>query len=174
MFPASPFGTLAHAGPMTRTVADAAMLMDIVSGFDSRDWAALPTPAGSFTDGLEDGIAGLRIAYSPTLGFGENAPDIDRVVREAVEQLESLGAIVEEVDPGFADPVEAFHVLWFTGAAKVVAAYGPEALAKVDPDLREGIERYASATAQDYLDATAVRMELGVLMGPFTSSTTFS
>ncbi|TLP97448.1 amidase [Nesterenkonia salmonea] len=167
MFPASPFGTLAHAGPMTRTVADAAMLMDIVSGFDSRDWAALPTPAGSFTDGLEDGIAGLRIAYSPTLGFGENAPDIDRLVRQAVGELEAMGAVVEEVDPGFADPVEAFHVLWFTGAAKVVAAYGPEALAKVDPGLREGIEQYADATAQDYLDATAVRMELGVLMGAF-------
>lgn len=167
MFPASPFGTLAHAGPMTRTVADAAMLMDVVTGFDSRDWAALPTPTTSFTAGLEEGVRGLRIAFSPTLGFGENAPDIDRSVREAVEELEALGAVVEEVDPGFADPVEAFHVLWFTGAAKVVAAYGPGALAKVDPDLRAGIERYADASAQDYLDATAVRMELGVLMGAF-------
>ncbi|TLP78952.1 amidase [Nesterenkonia sphaerica] len=167
MFPASPFGTLAHAGPMTRTVTDAAMLMDIITGFDSRDWAALPTPTTSFTDGLDQGVEGLRIAFSPTLGFGENDPEVERLVREAVDVLADQGAIVEEVDPGFADPVEPFHVLWFTGAAKVVAAYGPQALAKVDPGLRAGIERYADASAQDYLDATAVRMELGVLMGAF-------
>ncbi len=167
MFPSSPFGTLAHAGPMTRTVQDTALLMDVISGFDSRDWSALPTPRTSFLDGLEDGIEGLRIAYSPTLGFGENDPEVDRLVREAVHLLEGLGAVVEEVDPGIEDPVEAFHVLWFTGAAKVLEAYGPEALDKVDPGLRAGIEEYAEASALDYLDATAVRMAMGVTMGAF-------
>lgn len=167
MYPASPFGTLAHAGPMTRSVTDAAMLMDVVSGFDSRDWSALPTPQGSFTQGLEDGIAGLKIAYSPTLGFGENDPEVERLTREAVEVLKSLGAEVDEVNPGFDDPVDAFHVLWFTGAAKVVSAYGPGALEKVDPGLRAGIEEYADATALDFLDATQARMDLGVHMGTF-------
>ncbi|WP_120003834.1 amidase [Nesterenkonia muleiensis] len=167
MFPASPFGTLAHAGPMTRTVKDAAMLMDVITGFDSRDWHALPTPSGSYSAGLEDGVEGLRIAFSPTLGFGENAPEVERLVREAVKVLEAAGAVIEEVDPGFEDPVEPFHVLWFTGAAKVVAAYGPDALSKVDPDLRAGIEQYADSTALDFLEATAVRMDLGVLMGAF-------
>lgn len=84
-----------------------------------------------------------------------------------MDVLAAQGAIVEEVDPGFGDPVEAFHVLWFTGAAKVVAAYGDGALEKVDPGLRAGIQEYADSTALDYLDATAVRMELGVLMGAF-------
>ena len=167
MFPASPFGTLAHAGPMTRTVTDTAMLMDIISGFDSRDWAALPTPNGSFTDGLEDGVEGLRIAYSPTMGYGENDPEVENQVRQAVEVLKSLGAVVDEVDPGFKDPIDHFHVLWFTGANKVVSAYGPGALDKVDPGLRTGIEEYAEATAMDFLDATQTRMELGVHMGNF-------
>lgn len=167
MFPASPFGTLAHAGPMTRSVTDTAMMMDIISRFDARDWSALPTPAGSFMDGLEDGIEGLRIAYSPTLGYGENTPEVDRLTREAVDVLKSLGAEVDEVDPGFQDPVDHFHVLWFTGAAKVVAAYGPQALEKVDPGLRAGIEEYADSTALDFLDATQVRMDLGVHMGAF-------
>ena len=167
MFPASPFGTLAHAGPMTRTVQDSAMLMDVITGFDHRDWAALPTPTGSYISGLEDGVEGLRIAFSPTLGFVENAPEVDRLVREAVKVLEGAGAIIEEVDPGFEDPVEAFHVLWFAGAEKVVAAYGPDALGAIDPGLRAGIEQYADSTALDYLDATAVRMDLGVRMGAF-------
>lgn len=167
MFPSSPFGTLAHAGPMARTVKDTALLMDIISGFDSRDWSALPTPSTSFLDGLEDGIEGLRIAYSPTLGFGENDPEVDRLVREAVLRLEELGAFVEEVDPGIEDSVEAFHVLWFTGAAKVLEVYGPDAMGRIDPGLRAGIEQYAEATALDYLDATAVRMAMGVTMGAF-------
>lgn len=167
MYPASPFGTLAHAGPMTRTAKDAAMLMDVIAGFDSRDWHALPSPVGSYSAELEDGVKGLRIAFSPTLGFIDNDPEVERLVRQAVKVLEDAGAIVEEVDPGFEDPIEAFHVLWFTGAGKVVSAYGPGALEAVDPDLRAGIEEYADATAQDFLDATAVRMDLGVQMGAF-------
>lgn len=167
MFPSSPFGTLAHAGPMTRTVTDAALLLDIIAGFDSRDWSALPTPRSSFTDGLGDGVAGLRIAYSPALGFGENHPEVEQVVAEAVGLFEEAGAVVDQVDPGFEDPVEAFHVLWFTGAAKVLEVYGPDALGEIDPGLRAGIEQYRSATASDYLDATAVRMSMGVLMGAF-------
>ncbi|GAA1184509.1 amidase [Nesterenkonia xinjiangensis] len=167
MFPASPFGTLAHAGPMTRSVTDAAMLMDVITGFDSRDWAALPTPTSSYLEGLEDGVAGLRIAYSRNLGFVENDPEVERLVTDAVSLLERAGAVVEEIDPGFEDPVEAFHVLWFSGAAKVLEAFGPDAVDQVDPGLRAGIRRYAEASALDYLGATAVRMDLGVRMGAF-------
>ena len=85
----------------------------------------------------------------------------------AVRALEELGAVVEEVDPGIEDPIEPFHVLWFTGAAKVLEAYGPDALDRVDPGLRAGIEQYADSSALDYLDATAVRMAMGVTMGAF-------
>ncbi|OMH27677.1 amidase [Tersicoccus phoenicis] len=167
MYPASPFGTLAHAGPMTRTVADAALLLDVITGFDSRDWSALPTPRESFQDGLDDGVAGLRVAYSPTLGFGHNDPEVDALVRAAAATLEELGAVVDEVDPGFSDPVEAFHVLWFAGAAKVLDSYAPDAIERVDPGLRRSIESLGPISASDFLDATAVRMDLGVTMGRF-------
>ena len=82
----------------------------------------------------------------------------------------SLGAEVDEADPGFADPVQAFHVLWFAGEAKVLQAYGDtlDALAdRVDPGLRRTAALGATYSASDYLDATAVRMELGRLMGRF-------
>jgi aspartyl-tRNA(Asn)/glutamyl-tRNA(Gln) amidotransferase subunit A len=167
MFPASPFGTLAHAGPMTRTVADTALLMDLITGFDSRDWSALPTPTGSFLDGIDRGVRGLRVAFSPDLGYVHNDPEVERLVRTAVGVLAEAGAVVEEVDPGFSDPVEAFHVLWFAGAAKVLEAYGPDAIEQVDPALRHCIERQGDVSAADFLDATAVRMDLGVRMGHF-------
>jgi aspartyl-tRNA(Asn)/glutamyl-tRNA(Gln) amidotransferase subunit A len=167
MFPASPFGTLAHAGPMTRTVNDAARLLDLLCGFDSRDWSALPTPAESFLTGLEDGIEGVRIAFSPDLGYVDNDAEVEALVRSGVGVLAEAGAVVEETDPGFEDPVEAFHALWFAGAAKVLDAYGPGAINEVDPALRSGVESLGRISASEFLDATAVRMDLGVRMGAF-------
>ncbi|GFG52045.1 amidase [Mycolicibacterium agri] len=168
-YPASPFGTLSHAGPMTRTVRDAAAMMDIITGFDARDWAAMPTPTTSILSGLDDGVAGLRVAYSPNLGFVQNDPSVDAAVRAAVDVLVSADAHVEEADPGFSDPVDAFHVLWFSGEAKVLSSYGDlDALAgRIDPGLHRTAVIGASYSAADYLDAMAVRMKLGELMGRF-------
>ena len=166
-WPPSPYGTLSHAGPMTRSVTDAALMMDLLTGSDSRDWFAMPTPRGSFRDGLEDGVAGLRVAFSPTLGIAANDPEVEQAVRTAVGVLADLGADVEEVDPQIADPTDAFHVLWFTGAGKVLAGYGEGALAEVDPGLAAGVRAHAGDSAQDYLDAMAERMALGVTMGAF-------
>ena len=168
LYPPSPYGTLAHAGPMTRGVRDAALLLDILAQPDSRDWAALDRVTGSYLDGIEDGVAGLRIALSPTLGYGSNDPEVDAAVRAAAQVLDDAGAHVEEADPGITDCVDAFHVLWFTGAAKVVEQYGDGALERIDPRLREAILEFGvDASASDYLDATAERMNLGVAMGAF-------
>jgi aspartyl-tRNA(Asn)/glutamyl-tRNA(Gln) amidotransferase subunit A len=115
LYPSSPFGTLAHAGPMTRTVDDAALMLDVLSGPDARDWSALPPPIGSFRDHLDDGVGGLRVAFSPALGYVDVDNEVATAVRAAVDVLAGLGARVTEVDPGFADPVRAYHVLWFSG-----------------------------------------------------------
>jgi len=126
LWPASPFGTLAHHGPIARTVEDAALMMDVLAEFDSRDWSAMPTPTDSHRTGLDAGVRGLRIGYSPALGYVDVDPEVAALVRDAVDALAGLGATVDEVDPGFADPVEAFHVLWFSGAAKSVEQFPAE------------------------------------------------
>lgn len=169
LYPASPFGTLAHAGPITRTVADAALMMDVVCGPDPRDWSALAPGPDSFREALEreDGVRGLRVAYSPTLFGTPVDPQVADRVRRAVELLAAMGAEVEEADPGFPDPVEAFHTLWFSGAAKVVENLTPEQLSRLDPGLREVCLRGAEMSALDYLGAVDTRMRLGVRMGEF-------
>ena len=168
IYPPSPYGTLSHAGPMTGTVTDAALLLDLLSAPDSRDWTALGPPAVSYLDGLEDGVVDLRIALSPTLGYGHNDPEVDAAVRAAARVFADAGAQVEEVDPGITDCVDAFHTLWFTGAAKVVEQYGEGAIERVDARLREAVAEYGTGvSAVSYLDATAVRMDLGVRMGAF-------
>ncbi|MEV8014992.1 amidase [Streptomyces sp. NPDC086554] len=171
LYPASAFGTLAHVGPMTRDAADAALLMDVISGPDWRDWSQLGPVAGSFRAGIEGGVRGLRIAYSPALG-GQVAvrPAVASAVRRAVESLAAQGAYVEETDPDFSEPVEAFHTLWFSGAARVTQHLSSAQRELLDPGLREICDRGARYSALDYLAAVDVRMDLGRRMGRFHST----
>lgn len=167
IYPTSPFGTLAHVGPMTRTVDDAALMMDVLTGFDSRDWSALPTPTKSFQSGLNKGIAGLRIGYSRDLGYVNVDPDVAASVDAAVKVLSDLGAIVEEVDPGFNDPIDAYHVLWFAGAGKVIEGYAPQRWAELDQALLAVARAGQRTTAMEFLAANQVRADLGLTMGGF-------
>ncbi|MFF4045069.1 amidase [Streptomyces chartreusis] len=171
LYPASAFGTLAHVGPMTRDAADAALLLDVIGAPDSRDWSALPPAPGPFAAALSGGVRGLRVAYSPSLG-GQVAvrPAVAAAVRRAVERLAGLGAYVAETDPDFTDPVDAFHTLWFTGAARVTQHLGPHQRELLDPGLREICGVGARMSALDYLAAVDVRMELGRRMGRFHDS----
>ncbi|MEU5463542.1 amidase [Streptomyces althioticus] len=168
LYPASAFGTLAHVGPMTRDAADAALLMDAITAPDSRDWSGLPSAPGPFSETLGGGVRGLRVAFSPSLGGQVRVdPGVAAVVRRAVERLAGLGAYVEETDPDLADPVEAFHALWFAGAARVTQALGREQRERLDPGLREICREGGRLSALDYLAAVDVRMDLGRRMGRF-------
>ncbi|QEV18243.1 amidase [Streptomyces alboniger] len=168
LYPASPFGTLAHVGPMTRDAADAALMMDVITGPDARDWSQLAPGAGDFRARLGEGVRGLRVAYSPSLG-GQVAvrPAVAAAVRRAVECLAAQGAYVEEADPDFPEPVEAFQTLWFSGAARVVQHMSHAQRELLDPGLREVCAQGARYSALDYLAAVDVRMDLGRRMGRF-------
>ena len=164
-WPASPFGTLAHVGPMTWSVADAALMLDVMARPDARDWSAMPTPDGTHA-GIAD-LSGLRIAYSPTLGFATVDPEVASLVTTAAGVFAELGAKVEQADPGFGDPVEDFETLWFAGVAKVLEHLPESRRADLDPGLRDIAAQGARHSAVDYLTATARRMELGQIMGAF-------
>ena len=167
LFPASPFGTLAHAGPLTRSVEDAALMLDVLAVPDPRDLSALPRPELPFRAGLEAGVAGLRVAFSPNLGYVEVDAEVAALVGKAVQVLGGLGAHIEQTDPGFSDPVEAFHVLWFAGAAKSVEDLTVEQRQLIDPGLRDISDQGRGFSALEYLEAVAQRMTLGALMGRF-------
>ncbi|NNN37339.1 amidase [Streptomyces sp. S3(2020)] len=171
LYPASAFGTLSHVGPMTRDVADAALMLDVIGVPDARDWSGLGASAVSFRGVVEGGVRGLRIAYSPSLGGQVRVqPGVAAAVRRAVERLARLGAYVEEPDPDLTDPVDAFHTLWFSGAARVAQRLGPHQRESLDPGLREICGLGARYSALDYLAAVDVRMDLGRRMGRFHES----
>lgn len=160
-YPHSAVGTLGHVGPMTRTVADAALLLNIMSVPDGRDWLCLPSPDRDYRAGLDAGIRGLRIAYSPTLGYGRVQPDVAALVAKAVGSLQSLGAQVEEVARPFEDPTETFRTHFFAGIAHSTRAMTQAQLEMLDPGLRAVLEPARKVTLTDYMSAVDRRAALG-------------
>ena len=167
----SPFGILAHVGPMARTVRDVALLLDVLTEPDVRDWTALEPEATPYREALGGGVEGLRVAFSPTLGYAAVEPEVAAIVARAAGRLEDLGAYVEEVDPGFPDPRGTFETLWFAGAGRVVADLGdPPPTDVLDPGLVRTAAMGSRITAMEYLGAMQARDALGLRMSEFHAS----
>ncbi|MFU0506292.1 amidase [Pseudaminobacter sp. NGMCC 1.201702] len=124
VYPYSQNGTLYNVTPMARSVRDVALLFDVVAKPDPRDWNSLPPTDTVWRDGLENGVAGLKIAFSPALGYADVHPDVAAAVAAAVKVFSELGAHVEQVDPGIEDPMPTFRTFWATGAARRLDALG--------------------------------------------------
>jgi aspartyl-tRNA(Asn)/glutamyl-tRNA(Gln) amidotransferase subunit A len=166
-WPLSPFGTVSHVGPMTRTVADAALMLTVLSEPDARDWHGLPWDRRDYRIGLEEGVRGLRIAASVDLGYIDVEEPVRAAFAAALDAFTELGAIVDTVDPGFANPRDLFARTWFPGAANVLRAMPEAKRALVDPGLRAIAEEGAAMTPAQILDAQRERGELGVHMQLF-------
>jgi aspartyl-tRNA(Asn)/glutamyl-tRNA(Gln) amidotransferase subunit A len=167
VYPPSTFGTLSHVGPMARTVADAALLLDVLSWPDYRDPLALDRPPPVAAEGVPAQVSGLRVAYSPVLGHAQVDPEVADAVGRAVTALEAAGARITLADPGFADPIAAFCVLWYAGAAQLVEDIPPGRRPLIDPGLAEVAAAGRRYSAVDYLQALRRRAELGIAMGAF-------
>jgi aspartyl-tRNA(Asn)/glutamyl-tRNA(Gln) amidotransferase subunit A len=154
----SSWESLEHIGPMSRTVADAALMLSVITGPDPRD--RLSIPAGDVdwlaAARLSD-MRGKRIAYSADWGYAAVDPEVRRVVGDAVRVFETeLGCIVEEAHPGWEDPYGAFWALVaqesdLTGMRKMVERFGDQ----MSPHLVGIILKDWKAT--DFTDANVVR-----------------
>jgi aspartyl-tRNA(Asn)/glutamyl-tRNA(Gln) amidotransferase subunit A len=90
------------AGPMTRSVADAALVMNVIAQPDPRDFTALPYDGCDYLDGIDAGVDGKRVGVLPDIGFGLPVdPQILDMLRAAARTFERLGAVVEPVAPLF-------------------------------------------------------------------------
>lgn len=167
VYPPSTFGTLSHVGPLARTVADAALLLDALGSPDYRDPLALDrrTPVSAELDAVR--VGGLRVAYSPALGYAKVDPEVAAAVRGAVTALEQAGALVTLADPEFVSPLPAFDVLWYAGAARIVDDIPEDRRHLIDPGLAEIAEEGQRYSAVGYLQALRERAELGIAMGAF-------
>lgn len=126
----SSWESLEHIGPMTRSVADAALMFSVIAGPDSRDRHSIPTSDIDWIGALRGSLKGLRVAYSPDWGYAAVDPQVRAIVADAVKVFErDLGCIVEEAHPGFDDPKDTFAALVaqetdLTGMRRLMETYG--------------------------------------------------
>lgn len=166
-YPLSPMGTVAHIGPHTMDVRDAALAMNVMKRPDARDWTSLPPNDDDYTATLGQGFAGLRVAFSPRLGYAQVHSEVAAGVQAAVRAIASAGAQVEEVDPGFEDPLEITTGLWFAGSWMVWNSLTPEQQACTDPDFRAQAELGSHLSALHVQQCQARRVDLGSRMRQF-------
>jgi len=130
-----------HNGPLARSVTDAALLYQAMAGLDVPDPFSVSTQ-GNILDTLDQGVDGLRIAYSPDLGSFQVSEEVSRVCAHAVQAFEQLGCVVSEVDIDFGPDLEAsFFALWCAKLATFYAELPEQQLALFEPVVQNLIER---------------------------------
>jgi aspartyl-tRNA(Asn)/glutamyl-tRNA(Gln) amidotransferase subunit A len=172
IYPPSAQGTLSHVGPMTRTVRDAAMMMNVIARPDPRDLYGRPDDEENYLKGLDKGVKGLRIAYSPNLGFVERDKidrDVAVAVESAVKVFKTLGARVIEDSPDLMglDPRRILNAHWQSNTAILVKSFAPERRALMDPGLLKAAEVGAGLSQETVVTAIHQRQQLGVIMNLF-------
>ncbi len=151
--------TFSTLGPMSRTVRDAALMLDVLAGPDERDPHSLPATPGSYLAACEKPITGWSVAWTPDLGYARVDPEVARILEEAAAVFESLGCRVETVATGWDNPEEIFAVMV---AAEMYSAWGDrlaEWRDRMDPTLVRVLERGGGVTLREYLQAARRRRE---------------
>jgi aspartyl-tRNA(Asn)/glutamyl-tRNA(Gln) amidotransferase subunit A len=134
-YPVSTGDLTSHNGPLTRTVADAALFLGVTAGPHPLDYTSQETWPADYLGRLREGIAGKRVAYSPDLGHARVDPEVAALVRAAAERFIDLGAKVEEVSiPWGAQGPELIRLFWPAHLTRLVARL-PEWEGRMDPGL---------------------------------------
>jgi len=155
VYPGSAAWSIAHVGPMTRTVADAALMLTICSGPDDRDQYSLPAEKNvDYVKLLNGSLKGLRVAWAADLGF---TPALDSEVKilceKAVKRFRGLGCRVDEITPHWPSPREAWEVTFSGSFATRLAPYSTDRRADLEPGLVEIIEQAKTWPATRYVQA---------------------
>lgn len=152
--------SLSHIGPLTRNVPDAARMLNVIGRYDYRDPYATRGQPDDWGVDMDCDLRGLRIAYSPDLGYAQVEPQIAARVREAAEKLQALGAEVEEVHPGFESPIEIFQKIWFTASLEVWSQSTEHERTLLDPGLVTNARIAERWSALDFFRALESRARL--------------
>ena len=142
-------------------------MLNIMVQPDSRDWSSLPYDPWDFRTGFDLNLSNWRVAYSADLGYATVDPEVAAIVADGLKILESQGAMIDEVDPGFDDPKRIFNAHWDLGAARLVDRVPRDRRTEMDPGLLRIAERGRQMTLNQHADAVDARVELGRKMNLF-------
>jgi aspartyl-tRNA(Asn)/glutamyl-tRNA(Gln) amidotransferase subunit A len=152
VYPASTIGDISHAGPMTRTVRDAALMLNAIAGADDRDRLSLPTSHPDYLQAVDGEIRGLRMAWSADLGFAVVDPQVKQITAAALVAFAELGCDVDEVNPGFDNPGELFQYFFYVNIGTMLQDY-PGYERQIDPQLLANLAEVQDVSGQDYARA---------------------
>jgi aspartyl-tRNA(Asn)/glutamyl-tRNA(Gln) amidotransferase subunit A len=151
-------GLISHVGPLTWTVSDAALMLSALAGCEERDMWSLEAPPADYLAQLDAGIAGLKVAFSPDLGYLRVDAEVAEAVRRAALVFEELGCNVEEVNPGWGDPIDMEHCLFASAYAGMLGEMIEARADEIDPGLVAITRHGQSYSAADYCRAQGERL----------------
>lgn len=157
-------------GPMSRTVADAAAMLAVMSVGDGRDPFAWPTPFVMPPDLSDPDLRGVRVAFSARLGCSAPLVDgeVDALVAGAIPLLAEAGAEVAQADPAWpVDPALPFRALWECGYADTASRFDGDRQGALDPLILHLARQGRGRTAQDVFTAVDGRIRLTMAAAEF-------
>jgi aspartyl-tRNA(Asn)/glutamyl-tRNA(Gln) amidotransferase subunit A len=159
VYPPSGGWSLSHIGPMTRTVTDAALMMNVCAGPDPRDQFSLPAAPVDYVKAIKGGIKGLRVAWVPDPGYAKLVdPDVAAVCARAAKRFREMGCRVEEVNPRWPSPCQMWKAIFCGGVAARLAPYLRERRSDIDQGLAALIDETLSWGPTTYVQAWFDRM----------------
>jgi aspartyl-tRNA(Asn)/glutamyl-tRNA(Gln) amidotransferase subunit A len=152
-YPPSGAWSLSHVGPITRTVADAALMLNVGAGPDARDQYSLPAERIDYVRALGGRLAGLRVAYSDDLGFaGGLDPEVRAMCARAARVFRELGCRLETVMPRWPSPRDCWQQIFLGGIATRLAPYRDRS-AEIEPGLQRAVEATLGQPPTSYVQA---------------------
>jgi aspartyl-tRNA(Asn)/glutamyl-tRNA(Gln) amidotransferase subunit A len=152
MWPVSNTDSASHVGPMTRTVADAALMLAVMAGPDDWDRQSLDAPPADYVGRLREGVRGLRVGWSLDLGCCRVDPEIGHVARRAAEAFQELGSAVEDAKVSLPETREMIHLMWNAHYAGNYGAHLEKFRARMDPGLVAALEDGRRYSAEAYVE----------------------
>lgn len=147
IYPPSATPTLAHVGPIARSITDAALVLSVIAGSDLRDHTSLLPSLRCIAAGDGIDFSRLRVAFSPTLGYAKVAPDVAEIVDAAVKQLQSLFPNIDLVDAVCPDPGEILATEFVAGCSARLGNLIDTSPEKIDPVVVQAIEEFRKCPA---------------------------
>jgi aspartyl-tRNA(Asn)/glutamyl-tRNA(Gln) amidotransferase subunit A len=158
-----------HAGPLTRTIEDAALVMNAIAGYDPKDLSSADVPLPDFTAGSTRSLRGLRLGVPRAYFYAPLDPEVGAAVESALRVLQDLGADLEEVSfPGGARALDVYPFVQRPEVASYLERYIRTHPDDYGADVRPSVQLGSVVLATDYLRAqrlrTAMRQEFESLM----------
>ena len=168
VWPTSATPTLAHVGSLARSVADAALLTTAVAGHDPRDPFSVAGPIPDLLGAAQASVAGLRIAWSATLGYAWPDPEVAEIARACAMALADQGAIVEEVETVFeSDPGDLWTAEFYAGVGTRLRTVLETQRDLLDPAVADVLDAALAQEMRAYYESVFRRYALRDAMSRF-------